>query len=181
MIMKKINFDNSHIAQDIINQRKEFESAPLSQEEIAELIAKDYLEKKSKKKLIPRSQEQWDEILKKVIVDATTDRGFPEQNLVFLENIPEMHRCWAAISEIGRKNYLAKIYSLVMTKIYRDGMPFEIEKVILALDDEEIIWELAKNNYRWSHRGQRIMFCLHPKAYDKVFAEKRESMAIIFA
>jgi len=153
---------------------------PPTLEETAESIASAYLIKKSKKQLIPRSQEQWNVLLKKII--AEINNGNPEKNEEFLENIPEMHRCWAAIAEIGQKKYLAEIYALVMTKIYKGAsMPFEIEKIILALDDEELIWQLAKKDYLWSHRAQHIMLHLHPKAYERVFAEEHDSMAIIFA
>lgn len=176
--MKKVKFDNSHIAEDILNKRKELESKPLTLDEIAENVASEYLVKKKKKALLPRSQEQWDELLKKVI--AKTSLSTPEQDEAFLENIPNMHRCWTAIKIVGGSKNQARMYALVMTKIYKDeSFPFEIEKIILALEEEELIWQLTKFNYKWSHRAERIMSCLHPLAYKKVFAEDRQTMAII--
>lgn len=176
--MKKIKFDNSHIAQDILNQRKELDSKPLTLDEIAENVTAEYLAKKKKKALLPRSSEQWDELLRTVI--AATSLSTPEQNEDFLENIPNMHRCWTAIKAVGASKNLARMYALVMTKIYKDeNLPFEIEKIILALNEEELIWQLTKADYKWSHRAERIMSCLHPDAYKKVFAEDRQTMAII--
>ena len=171
---------NANFAQDIINQRKELESEPPTTDELAEVAAATYLARKAKKQLPIFSQEQWEVFFKKAL--TATSQSHADENKDFMENIPEIHRSWWAIKEVGRSERLAKLYALVMTKVYRqESFPFEIEKIILALDGEELIWQLAKKDYTWSHRAQHIMRCLHPEAYKKVFAENPQRMAIIFA
>ena len=159
------------IADDILRKKREFEAEPPTLDEIAEKTAQSYrLNRNFKESAIDlRNEESLDEFLKKVA--QQTSKSSPEKDEKFLQCIPKMHRSWSAMEEISRNSHMAKMYALVMTKIYEGNIPFEIEKIITVLDETELISQLKSAGLNWSPRAQRLIEKFHPKMYDRLFTE----------
>jgi len=171
---------NQNFVQDIINQRRELEKEPPTLDELTEKAATAYKEKNGKKlpTIHPKDKEALSALLKKIINE--TNSLYPEKDETFLSHIPEMHLSWSAIAAINRSSSLSKIYAMVMTKIYDNQIPFEIEKIILALDEPELIKQLHAAGHKWSSRAQTIMSKLHPQTHRLISIKEVQFGSVIF-
>jgi len=154
---------------DILKQRRELEKQPPTLEEIADDIAKKYLSKISLKNTPKHLKkcEETAELLKQII--AKTDTSAPYKDEDFISHIPDMHLSWIAMEKIDKNIHMGEIYALVMTKIYKGNIPFEVEKIILALDGETLLQQITKSGHTWSSRAKTIMQRFHPKVYKLLF------------
>lgn len=141
------------------------EEAPaLTLDEIAQIAATAYLNKKA------QEDTARNEKLKEVL--EHTDAHSPEKTADFLSNIPEMHLSWRAIRQIDQNQKFARLYCMVMLKIYDGKLPLEIETILASADDDNLIKEFTRQGLVWSSRAKNIIERLHPRTYEKVF-EKR--------
>ena len=161
--------NNKNLVRDIMNARKEREEGlrKKTQDEIAEEFVSKFLANHNGK--IPRAKKspELDAELRKIL--EHTEPSHPETNPDFMENIPLMHLSWFAMNKIDQHVNMAKIYSLVLTKIYKKNIPFEIEKAILAFDTDDLILLMNKAGLEWSKRAQTVMSRMHPKVYHSTF------------
>lgn len=159
------------IADDILRQRRELEAVPPTLDEIAEQTAQSYQQRKRARKSVIdlRDGGTEDDFLKNIA--RQTSKSSPEKDEKFLSCIPEMHRSWTAMEEISRNSHMAKMYALVMTKIYEGNIPFEIEKIITVLDETELISQLKSAGLNWSPRAQRLISKFHPEVHKRLFEE----------
>lgn len=152
-----------------MNARKEREEGlhKKTPDEIAEEFVSNFLASHNGK--IPKAKKslELDATLRKIL--EHTEPSHPETNPDFMENIPLMHLSWFAMNRINQYKNMAKIYSLVLTKIYQRNIPFEIEKAILAFDTDDLILLMNKAGLEWSKRAQTVMSRMHPQIYSSTF------------
>lgn len=98
---------------------------------------------------------------------------YAPQSEEFMANVPIMHLSWSALEKISAHPQMRELYSLILVKIYEGHIPFEIEKHVLALEDDYLIQQLTKNGHEWSHRAKTIMSKLHPQCHERFFEQSK--------
>lgn len=159
-----------NIAKEILQFKAEQEKRFIvpTLDEIAEAFVKKNLPelKKAATVTTPELHEQLRCVLTK------TDANAP-QSEEFMANVPIMHLSWSALEEISDHLHMRELYSLILVKIYKGHIPFEIEKNVLALENDYLIQQLTKDGHEWSHRAKTIMAKFHPQSYKKFFEQNK--------
>ena len=110
--------------------------------------------------------------LKEIVIK--TNKTFPEEDEEFLNHIPQMHLSWPALTMLNKEKHMVEIYALVIVKIYNGTLPLEIEQRLLGLEDADyLLISITNAGHNWSSRATTIMERQHPKAYNRIFEQRR--------
>ena len=152
---------------DILEYQKKREARveEKTPDEIAEEFVGKHFPKAPAK--LPKKSPELDTVLRQIL--EQTETAHPENNPDFMKKIPVMHLSWFAIEKISRFRDLGILYALILNKIYKGSIPFEIEKVIIALETDDLITLMDKVGIKWSDHAKIIMSKLHPETYRQLY------------
>jgi len=152
---------------DILEYQKKREARveEKNPDEIAEEFVRKHFPKAPAK--LPQKSDELDSTLRQIL--EQTETTHPENNPDFMKKIPVMHLSWFAIEKISHFRDLGILYALVLNKIYKGNIPFEIEKVILALEKDDLIILMNSAGIKWSDHAKIIMSKFHPETYRQLY------------
>ena len=101
--------------------------------------------------------KQWQQ--QSVVTDVVmnTDLVHPERSLLFIKYVPEMHHYENVMQYVGGYGNLSELYCKTILGHFNGNLPFEIEKAIILDAHANMLYDLAKFDYKWSKNAVELI------------------------